>query len=54
MITLVLAIIYTLGIRNPILTRRRNLNQWALGCLGLVSIMLWTFVAAAGRWIGFS
>jgi hypothetical protein len=54
MITLVLAIIYTLGIRNPILARRRDLNQWALGCLGLGSIMLWAFVAAAGRWIGFS
>ena len=54
MIALVLAIIYTLGIRNPILARRRDLNQWALGCLGLGSIMLWAFVAAAGRWIGFS
>lgn len=54
MITLVLAITYTFGIRNRIVAKREGLNQWAQRCLGLTSITLWAFVAAAGRWIGFS
>ena len=54
MITLLLAIIYTFALRNPIIAKRDDLNLWAQRCIGGGSIMLWALVAAAGRWIGFS
>lgn len=54
MITLLLAIIYTFALRNPIIAKRDNLNLWVQRCIGGGSIMLWALVAAAGRWIGFS
>ena len=54
MIALILALTYTFAIHNRIVTRHQQLNQWALRAMAIVSIMLWTTVAAAGRWIGFS
>jgi hypothetical protein len=53
-IALILALIYTFAIHNPIVTKHQQLNHWALRAMAIVSIMLWTTVAAAGRWIGFS
>jgi hypothetical protein len=51
---LVLALLYTFGVRNRIVTSRPDLAPWQMRVLGGCSMVLWLTVAAAGRWIGFS
>jgi hypothetical protein len=52
MIALGVAILFTLTIRRQVLRRARS--RVTLLLTGIVSIVLWFTVAAAGRWIGFS
>jgi hypothetical protein len=51
---LVLAILFTFGVRNPIVARQSELRRWQMNGLAVCSIGVWLTVAAAGRWIGFS
>ena len=51
---LVLALAFTFGVRNRLVTRDRGLSPGLARLLGAVSLGLWITVAAAGRWIGFS
>jgi len=51
---LVLALAYTLGVRNRLAPTLGASALWPARALGLVSLALWLTVAAAGRWIGFS
>jgi hypothetical protein len=51
---LVLALLFTFGVRNRFVTSRPDLPPWQMRVLGSGSIGLWVTVAAAGRWIGFS
>ena len=51
--SLPLALLFTYAVRNPIAARglETSLRSRALG---VISLVLWFTVAAAGRWIGFS
>ena len=51
---LVLALGFTVGVRNRIVNSQPELEPWLMRVLGVSSIALWLTVAAAGRWIGFS
>ena len=52
MICLVIGIAFTFFIRNPLVLKIENGKLISL--LGFSSFLLWTVVAASGRWIGFS
>src|SRR5262245_52622688 len=55
MSALLLAIVFTWTVRNPLVRAGRRAESRALGAaLGATSLALWFTVAAAGRWIGFS
>ena len=65
MAALLLAVIFTYAVRNPLARRAVTANReqtaapgampaWLLQTAGAVSISVWVTVAAAGRWIGFS
>ena len=51
---LLLALLFTFGVRNPIVARQLELRRWQMTGLAVCSIGVWFTVAAAGRWIGFS
>ena len=51
---LVLALLFTFAVRNPIARRESGLGPWKSRLLATSSLCLWLTVAAAGRWIGFS
>ncbi len=52
MICLTIGIAFTFFIRNPLVLKIEEGKLISL--LGLSSFLLWTVVAASGRWIGFS
>lgn len=55
MTTLPVALIFTFGVREPIIVRNEFLEtSFKTRLLGGASMTLWFTVAAAGRWIGFS
>jgi hypothetical protein len=55
MSALLLAIVFTWTVRNPLVRAGRRVESRALAAaLGGTSLALWLTVAAAGRWIGFS
>ena len=49
-----LALLFTFGVRNPLVRARPKLAPRLSKGLGGCSLALWLTVAAAGRWIGFS
>ncbi len=51
---LVLALLFTFGVRNRVVRARPKLLPWQARGLAGCSLALWLTVAAAGRWIGFS
>ena len=53
MTTLVIAIVFTLAVKHPLI-KREQLPRYAALVLGLLSLCLWFTVAGAGRWIGWS
>jgi hypothetical protein len=53
MTTLPIALLFTFTIRRKVAAAESIGRAWS-GLVGLVSILLWFGVAAAGRWIGFS
>lgn len=54
MSALVLALIFTFGVRNRLARAWRDPLPVKAGLIAACSLMLWFSVAAAGRWIGFS
>jgi hypothetical protein len=52
MTCLVIGIAFTFFVRNPLVLKIENGKLISL--LGFSSFLLWTVVAASGRWIGFS
>jgi hypothetical protein len=52
MICLVIGIAFTFLVRNPLVLK--NQEGKLIPLLGFTSFLLWTVVAASGRWIGFS
>jgi hypothetical protein len=54
MAALVLALIFTFGVRNRWVLGRPTLSPLQARGIGVCSLTLWFTVAAAGRWIGFS
>jgi hypothetical protein len=51
---LVVALLFTFGVRNRLVDRKLGLGPWQMKGLAACSLGLWLTVAAAGRWIGFS
>ena len=51
---LVLALLFTFGVRNRMVRLRPGLLRWQQRGIAACSLALWLTVAAAGRWIGFS
>jgi hypothetical protein len=49
---LLLAIIFTFTVQRSAIAK--NIGPMAMKVVGLVSLILWTGVGVAGRWIGFS
>lgn len=55
MLALAVGVAFVYGVRRPLL--RSNIDSirpWVLRLLAIASLMIWTSVAATGRWIGFS
>lgn len=52
--TLLVALLFTFGLRNRVVRNRPNLSPWQARSIAGCSLVLWFTVAAAGRWIGFS
>ncbi len=51
---LVLALLFTFGVRNRMVRTQPFLPHWQARGIAACSLALWLTVAAAGRWIGFS
>lgn len=54
MTALLLAVLFTFGVRNRLAGRSVALARWERFSVAAASMALWLTVAAAGRWIGFS
>jgi hypothetical protein len=54
MAALVLALLFTFGVRNRWVRSHPELPPWQSKGIAVCSVALWLTVAAAGRWIGFS
>jgi hypothetical protein len=56
MASLLLAIVFTFTVQRGVIARAdtKNIGPMAMKLVALVSLILWTGVGIAGRWIGFS
>jgi hypothetical protein len=55
MSALLAAIVFTATVQRPTaLADSERVTPWRSRAVGLVSLLLWSVVGAAGRWIGFS
>jgi hypothetical protein len=55
MVALALGIVFAYLVRKPLLMNDHSaLRPLTLKLVGLASLSIWTIVASAGRWIGFS
>ena len=55
MLALLAGTCFTLYIKQPLLSRPRNeINPLTIKMIAIASLLVWTTVAATGRWIGFT